>query len=318
MRPILTLTMNPAVDICVAVERIEPQHKLRCGPPRRDPGGGGINVARVARRLGADPLAIYPAGGPSGALLERELRAEDIRRIVIPIAGDTREDFTVDERSTGRQYRFVLPGPELAPDEIEACLKALNTNLSPGAFVVASGSLPPGSPEDLYARVASLCAAAGAQLALDCAGPPLRNALGGLFLIKPSLREFSELVGVEPRGHAACRAAAEGLVASGKSQFVALTLGAEGAMLVGQAGSWFARAPVVAQASTVGAGDSFLAALMVALARDEPAQEALALAVAAGSAALLSPGTALCSAENLRTLKPEVEVQQFDRRRVTL
>jgi 6-phosphofructokinase 2 len=311
MRPILTLTMNPAVDICVSVDRIEPQHKLRCGVPRRDPGGGGINVARVARRLGADPLAIYPAGGPTGTLLDRALSAEGVRRILAPIAGDTREDFTVDERSTGRQYRFVLPGPELTSGEFAACLAALEKHLVGDGFVVASGSLPPGAPADFYAQVGRLCAAAGARLALDCAGPLLRRALGGLFLIKPSLREFSELVGGEPRGLAACRAAAQQLIASGGAEFVALTLGADGALLAGKTGAWFAAAPAVTAASTVGAGDSFLAALVVSLARNEPEEEALALAVAAGSAALLSPGTGLCSAENLNALRPMVRVERL-------
>src|SRR5581483_6145958 len=166
MHPIVTLTMNPAVDVSTTVARIEPVHKMRCSRAHRDAGGGGINVARVARRLGADPVAIYPAGGPVGALLDRAIAAEDVRHIAIPIAGDTREDFTVNEKALSRQFRFVLEGPELSQDEIKASLDALVTQLEPSAYAVASGSLPPGLPPDFYGGIAGLSAGRGARFVL--------------------------------------------------------------------------------------------------------------------------------------------------------
>ena len=113
MPDIATLTINPAIDVFVNVGRVEPTRKLRCSPPKRDPGGGGINVARVAHRLGADVTAIYPIGGQIGKLLQRLVEREDIASLVTPSHVETRENFTAYEKSTGEQYRFVLPGSAL-------------------------------------------------------------------------------------------------------------------------------------------------------------------------------------------------------------
>src|SRR5262249_30374685 len=142
MADVVTVTMNPAIDLSVSVERVTPFHKLRSSEGRRDPGGGGINVARVLKRLGADVTAIYPAGGTLGLLLRQLVEKEGISQINILIAAETREDFTVNERETGIHYRFVLPGPALTEDEWHACLSPFAAHTR---FVVCSGSLPPGT-----------------------------------------------------------------------------------------------------------------------------------------------------------------------------
>ena len=144
MAHLLTITMNPSIDISTTVDRVIPSRKMRCGPSRRDPGGGGINVARVANRLGADVTALYTAGGERGHLLRRLLGQERIKGISVPIADDTREDFTVEETTTGNEYRFVSTGPELTEIEWRECLEAIATFREPVDYVVASGSLPPG------------------------------------------------------------------------------------------------------------------------------------------------------------------------------
>ena len=118
MAHILTITMNPAIDISTSVERIQPTRKLRCAPARRDPGGGGINVARVVDRLGSDATALYPAGGACGQTLLKLVEQENIRSIAIPIGEETREDFTVVETTTGHEYRFVSNGPQLERDGV--------------------------------------------------------------------------------------------------------------------------------------------------------------------------------------------------------
>ena len=125
MSDVVTLTMNPAIDLSVSVERVTPFHKLRSSEGRRDPGGGGINVARVMKRLGADVTAIYPAGGTLGLLLRQLVEKEGISQVAIPIAAETREDFTVNERVTGFQYRFVVPGPSLTEHEWHALQQIL-------------------------------------------------------------------------------------------------------------------------------------------------------------------------------------------------
>ncbi|MEI9928459.1 MAG: PfkB family carbohydrate kinase [Sphingomonas sp.] len=121
MPTIATLTMNPALDVSTSIDALRPTHKLRCAAPRFDPGGGGINVAQLIHALGGEVIAVFPSGGPTGATLEALLRDRGPAIAPIPIAGTTRESLTVDERQTGLQYRFVLPGPELAASEQARC-----------------------------------------------------------------------------------------------------------------------------------------------------------------------------------------------------
>src|SRR5438094_5544412 len=160
---IITFTINPALHISTSVAGVRPAHKLRCVAPRRDPGGGGINVARVVTRFGADVLAVFTAGGPIGEHLKELVAREGIRSLTIPLRADTREDLAVVETETGQQYRFVLPGPALAETEWRACLDAFaSPDLKP-RFLVASGSLPPGVPGDFYASVVVTMRGRGAK-----------------------------------------------------------------------------------------------------------------------------------------------------------
>jgi len=130
-RPILTLTMNRAVDVSSAVSTLEPFEKLRCEDVWHHPGGGGINVSRVIHRLGSETIAIFPCGGAMGSLLRHLLAEEDVRQLPITIAGDTREDFSVTETKTGKQFRFILPGPVLSQIETRKWLDASHGWLRP-------------------------------------------------------------------------------------------------------------------------------------------------------------------------------------------
>lgn len=309
MSRILTLTFNPALDVFTTTERVVDTHKLRCGPAQRHPGGGGINVARVLQRLGADCVALYPAGGPAGALLRQLLDAEQVRSHCVPIAAETRESFSVHELATGRDWRFVLPGPELAPSEWEACWDALPALAPGGGWLVASGSLPPGAPADCHARLARLARERQWRLVVDASGPALAAALAeGVYLAKPSLRELRELSGRPLLAPGEWLAAARELVREGRAQVVALSLGAQGAVLVTPDAALSASGLPVHVASTIGAGDSFTAGLLWAMDAGEPLDEALRYGIAAGAAALLTPGTALCQPADVRRLHAQVVV----------
>lgn len=312
MTRILTITPNPALDLSTTTETVRDTSKLRCTAARFDPGGGGINVARVVRRLGGDCLALFPVGGATGQRLRGLLEEEDVPCHCVDIAGETRESFSVRERSTGRDFRFVLPGPELAPPEWQACLDAVATHARPGGFVVTSGSLPPGAPADFHARVAQRARAVGCQVAVDASGQPLAEALkAGVDLVKPSLRELRELTGLPLATEPERLAAARALVRDGRAGIVALSLGAEGALLVG-AGTELRAPPVPVQvATTVGAGDSFLAGLVCVLARGEPLEEAFRTGMAASAAALLGLGTTLCRAADVRRLREAVTIERL-------
>lgn len=304
---VLGLTMNPSVDLATETERVVPTHKLRCTDTLHDAGGGGINVARVLTGLGGQCSALCPTGGSSGAWLQRRMAEEGMHGIFLPIAGETRVSFTVHEHSSGAEYRFVMPGPHLSHDEWQACLLHLQDM---PRWLVASGSLPPGVPTDFYAQLARLCRARGARLVLDTSGPALVAALAeGVYLVKPNLRELSELCGQPLDTPEQWQAAAQALVNSGQAEVVALTLGHLGALLVTRTGAWHADPLDIPVASAVGAGDSFVGGLVWALQQSLPLDVAFRWAVAAGSAALLKAGTGLADPAQVRTLAQQVRMR---------
>ncbi len=312
MPAIATITINPAVDIFVNVGRVEPTRKLRCSSPKRDPGGGGINVARAAHRLGASVVAIYPTGGVIGKLLHRLVERDGIDSIVTPSHVETRENFTAFEETTGDQYRFVLPGSALHRSEWEACLDKLVTLPEKPKFVVASGSIPPGVPEDFFAQVARVAKKLGAKAVVDTSGPALHAALNeGIALVKPNQNELSELTGTALSTDADRIAACRKLVNDKRTEIIALSLGEDGAMLVTADKVWRAQPMHIEVVSAVGAGDSFLGGLVAALSQGEALDQAFRMAVAAGSAAVMSPGTELCREEVVKRLLREVKVSEI-------
>jgi 6-phosphofructokinase 2 len=312
MAEIITLTPNPAIDLSTSVDQIVPMRKLRCTPQRRDPGGGGVNVARVVSRFGGDVEAIFPVGGFTGRLLRRLVDDEGVANRVVEVQAETREDFSVTELGTGQQYRFVLPGPPLKDAEWQGCLDALAATAPPPKFVVASGSLPAGVPDDFYRRAAAVARGLGAKFMLDSSGAPLAAALAhGVYLIKPNLREMRDLAGVELLTQDDWTAAARGFIEAGKVEVVALSLGHLGALLVTRNETLRAQPLPIEPVSTVGAGDSFLGALVFSLARGDTLTDAFRLAVAAGSAALTHEGTALCRPADAYQLRPLVVVNSI-------
>lgn len=309
MTDIVTITPNPAVDLSTSVERIVPVDKLRGTSQRRDPGGGGINVARVIKRLGGDVSAIYPVGGVTGDLLRRFLDGEGVPSRTFAIAEEIREDFFVSETSTGRLFRFILPGPTLSYEEWQECLTMLSRLEPFPRFVVASGSLPRGVPDDFYARVTRIVKQRGARMILDASGPALAIAVAeGVELIKPNLREMSELAGHEPSDAGEWEAAAKALVHTGRVSIVALTMGHLGAVLVTRNQVWRAKPIAVAPLGAVGAGDSFLGALLWKIASGGDLKESFRYAVAAGAAALLHQGTGLCLPGDVERLAQQVDI----------
>lgn len=319
MTNVVTVTINPAVDVLMSVDRIVPTHKLRCALARRDPGGGGINVARVLKRLGSDVIAVYPIGGLLGALLRRLVDDEGVPCLTVGVSEETREDITVLERITGLQYRFIQPGPKLTEQEWRACLEAVTSlyqrDISVPAnrqarFVVASGSLPPGVPDDFYSQIASAAQRAKARMVVDSSGLSLKHALeAGVYLVKPSLSELGELIGNPLNNETDYVSACRSLIDHGRAEMVALTLGDQGALLVCRDQALRAQALAIEPVSVVGAGDSFLGAMIWSLSSGQPIEVAFRYAVAAGSATLMMPGTELCRREDVEHLANDVKVQ---------
>jgi len=302
---ILTLTLNPTVDVASDAPSVQPIRKIRTSNETFDPGGGGVNVSRVLHELGGDTLAVVLAGGVSGNLLVELLAEGGVPHQAIPIAGRTRMSHTVHDLGSGQEYRFVPEGPALDAAACQAALAALEQ--AEAGWVIASGSLPPGAPADFYARAAAIAARRGQRFVLDTSGAPLRAALGsGLALIKPSRREFETLVGQPLPDAAAQDAAALDLVRQGAAGLIAVTLGHEGALLAEPDGVLRLPALDVPVLGAVGAGDSFLAAMVLALTRGEGPREAFAWGMAAGAAAVTQRGTAHPRREDVVALRRRI------------
>ena len=304
MKSILSLTINPAIDASCSVETVFPDHKLRSGPVCHEPGGGGVNVSRAIRNLGGDSTVFYLAGGPSGQMLGLLLDREGLKHEAMLIEDWTRENFTVTERTSGQQYRFVTPGPDLRDEEWQSCLAKI-ANLDPMPdFVVASGSLPPSAPTDFYGRLAKVVSAKDSRFVLDTSGAPLADGLrsGGVYLVKPSMRELRALVGRELVHEKEQEEAATKIVENGRAEIVVVSMGAAGALLVTAKGCTRTPAPAVPVKSKVGAGDSMVAGIVLGLAREMPAREAVRFGIACGSAAVMMPGTQLCRREDAERL----------------
>lgn len=298
MADLVTLTLNPALDVTTVTPEVVHSRKLRCQTPLYEAGGGGINVAKVAAVLGLDATAVYPYGGASGRRINALLETDAVRTRPVRAEGITRESLTVLDASDGREYRFVLPGPDLQPEELDRCLAELDAAAAGARAVVLSGSMPPGTRPGVVAEVARIARERGAELVLDTSGDALKEVAGAVLLVKPSIGELCDWVGRDLASHAEIAAAAREIVDRGDSRTVVVSLGPDGAILVSADDAVHARSIDVPVQSAVAAGDHMVAGLLTGLLRDLPAAEVLALGIGTAAAALLTPGSRVCRAHD--------------------
>ncbi|MFO7890938.1 MAG: 1-phosphofructokinase family hexose kinase [bacterium] len=300
MKSILTITMNPTIDLSMQVDRVIANQKLRCESPQYDPGGGGINVSRVIRELGGESHALYPCGGSTGDMLSQLLDREDIHHHPVSIKQWTRENFTANEKESQQQYRFGMPGPVLSEKEWNQCLEDIASFQPSPDYIIASGSLPPEIPDDFYHRVAEIAQKINSRFILDSSGNPLKKALDtGVYLVKPNIREFRQLF--PDRSDQEIRVEDQGqeIISEKKAQILVVSLGSGGVIYVTKDRCEHIRSPEVPIESRIGAGDSMVAGLVLALAREKDLDESVRFGVAAGAAAVMTSGTELCRKEDV-------------------
>ena len=239
-----------------------------------------------------------------GLLLDRE----GLKHEATLIEDWTRENLTVTERTSGQQYRFVTPGPDLRAEEWQSCLAKIGSLDPIPDFVVASGSLPPGAPMDFYGRLAKVVSPERSRFFLDSSGVALAEGLrsGSVYLVKPSMRELRALVGRELIQEKEQEEAAMEIVKNAQAQIVVVSMGAAGALLVTAAGCERILAPTVPVKSKVGAGDSMVAGIALGLARDMTVRDAVCFGIASGAAAVMMPGTQLCQREDAERLFAQI------------
>ncbi|MDH4439032.1 MAG: 1-phosphofructokinase family hexose kinase [Rhizobium sp.] len=298
MKKILCLALNPAIDISSDTDVVRHTHKTRTHNQQQFPGGGGINVARVIKTLGGQCELAFLSGGATGQLLEAMLEPLAIGTRAFPIHDPVRVAYAVHETSTNLEYRFVPEGPLVTEAELEPVLRMVAA--SDADYVVASGSLPRGAPDDTYVRLAQAAKARGARFFLDTSGPALAAALTSaqVFLVKPSLGEFEAMVG-QKLDHQTVGPVAQDFVRRGAAEFIAVTLGADGAILV--SADKIVRLPAIQVPvnSATGAGDSFVAGIVWSLAEGHGIEDAFHFGQASGAAAVMTAGTELCRREDV-------------------
>jgi len=292
MSRIVTLTFEPAVDMTTSTPRVVPTDKLRCTKPRRDPGGGGINVARVVTELGGAALAVFPAGGPTGQLLVEMLEQRGVQCRPIAMREGTRRNITVDATDSGEQFRFVMPAPVLSDGEAGALVQAARDALAPHDWLVLGGGIPT-AHQALLGPLLERAKQLEVRVVADTSGAAL-DAIRGVWLTKPNLLELETLAGRSLTGDDAIASAARAwLIEPGISDLVVVSLAEDGALLVTADRHRRFAAPRVKADSAVGAGDSMVAGIVLASQRGMGIDDAVHFGTVVGSAALLTPATEL-------------------------
>ena len=302
MPRIITITPNPTYDFAVDADFVEPNRKLRCKNPQSHPGGGGVNVARAANRIGVETLAIITAGGLYGDAVKGLLGEELVPIRAVPVRAETRIAFHVHDMATGQEYRFNLPGAGLADEEIDALLGAIAEEAADGDYVIGSGSLPGGEPADFWARAARIAKDAGARFVLDSVHGVHAALDEGVYLLRHNEHEYPIVAGETLAWPDGIAAFARSLVDAGKAEKVAITHGGDGSILASKDGVAQTTALPIKAKSAVGAGDSFVAGMIAAMLRGWSDHDALRYGMCAAGATRLSPGTALFLKDDLERL----------------
>ncbi len=308
MKKIVTLTMNPSLDKSAHIDHVKHDTKLRCHTVRSDPGGGGLNVSRATAKLGGTSTAVYLSGGFEGDKLKALLEREGILLKPVSIRSSIRENLTILEDGSSQQFRFGMPGPEVSTEELDRVYKIMEDILDEETIVTASGSLPESVPSDFYATIGTLAASKKSLFIADTSGTALEKVLKSktLFLIKPNLRELAQLSGKKILEQPQIKDAALQLVNDGLVKHVVVSLGAGGACLINNNRTIKYDSPVVPVDSRIGAGDSMIAGITLSLAGGKSLEDAIRFGVAAGAAAVMTPGTELCRRDDAERIYKEV------------
>ncbi|MEF8848065.1 MAG: 1-phosphofructokinase family hexose kinase [Candidatus Thermoplasmatota archaeon] len=303
MKRIVTITMSPTVDLNTSTDTVTAEDKLRCKNTMYSPGGGGINVSRAIKILDGESIAFYPYGGYIGNLLKELLKEEKIDQSPIKTSGSTRLNFSVIENSTNKQYRFNTIGSNLKKEEQEKCLEKIKNLVSSTDYIVLSGSMPPGITNDFTKKLAEIVNKSKGRLIVDTSAEALKYALEeGVFLIKPNLKEFTSLIGEKLRDEKQLFEKAKNIIDSAGSKVVTISLGAAGCLLITKNEARHLCSPITPIQSRVGSGDSMVGAIALSLSKGKKISDSVKYGVAAGAAAVMTPGTKLCRKEDTERL----------------
>ena len=308
---IVTLTVNPALDRTIFVERLAFEDRAYIDSRHESAGGRGINAACVIHQFGSQPLAIFPSGGKNGKCLEEFLRSYGYPTVAVPVAEEIRTNLTITDRQ-GLTVSLNERGPQLQKSEIDRLEKAVQTSLDGATWLLLCGSLPPGVPSDFYARLIAMARRRKVKTLLDTDGDGLREGVeAGPTVVSPNQQEAERLLNraLVTRNHFLDAVAR---ILSMGPEMVALSLGSRGAMGAFAGSVIEAIPPRVEVLCPIGAGDALAAALVWSMDRTADFPDALRWGVAAGTASATLPGLRLASFQQAQDMYKQVEVRRIE------
>ncbi|MGQ9454546.1 MAG: 1-phosphofructokinase [Armatimonadota bacterium] len=308
---VLTVTLNASIDKTYTIESFLVDRVNRPSECRTVAGGKGINVARVLKELGREALATGFVGGSIGGAILRDLDREGIRHDFVRVEDESRLCIKIMDPKNGTQTEINEPGPNVTELELEALCSKVSALVVGCDFLVLSGNCPPGVPEDVYAELVSIAKRSGVRAVLDASGVHLAEGVkAGPYLIKPNVSELSDLTGRELCTVEEILDATMGLKTYGVG-IIAVTMGRSGAVVTDGTNAWQAVPPEIKFASSVGSGDSFLAAFLDSLLRGDSLANALAWGTAAGAANAMTYGAGFCSKSSIIDIRQGVTLNQI-------
>ncbi|MBI4300193.1 MAG: 1-phosphofructokinase [Chloroflexi bacterium] len=310
---IYTVTLNPAVDQTFEIEKLVLNDTNRVLASRTEPGGKGINVSRMLKELGEETVALGFLAGGIGRYIEHTLQNQEIFCDFVHTRGQTRTNITIIDHKSTNHTILSDRGPETAHRSVDELFIRLKRHIKDGDWLVIAGSIPPLIEPDIYARIIAFARAVGARTTLDADGSALSLGIEARpDLVKVNRRELERLLAREVRGDASIISAARKLHSRGLPTVI-VTMGARGCVGVNDEGVWRATPPRITGTSAVGAGDAFVAGVVMTLKRGGSLSEGLRLGTAAGAATYISPGIRPCSRRDVEALLDKVEVMAFKR-----
>jgi 6-phosphofructokinase 2 len=308
---IATVTLNPSLDKTVTVEELVVDEANRWTSLRRDAGGKGINVSRVIHELGGETIAYGFIGGFDGETLKHLLRQQGVPFDLTSIKREIRSNFIITDLKTCRQTRIDAPGPHISKNELRKLIDKITRMKIKPDFLVLAGSVPPGVPADIYRQLIEKAKESGIKTVLDSDNTWLKEGIKAKpNVIKPNVHEAEELRELKLKDERAIIEAVQALVSKG-IEVATISRGKDGLIVATKEKVLKLTSPQVEVRSTVGAGDSAIAGLVLKLSQGVGIEEASKWAAAAGTAATLTPGTELCSREDVERLFPQIKVERL-------
>lgn len=307
---IYTVTLNPAIDKTVVIENFSAGMVNRVTSVREDAGGKGINVSKCLKKLGQDSVAAMILAGDTGRRLEKMLGVLEIPVLPVWAAGENRTNLKIIDSVKKENTDINEPGPAVTQELLQSLREALHEQVKQGDILVLSGSLPAGVDRSLYEQWTAYFREKGVCVYLDADGEPMRSGMKSLpYLIKPNNDELAALVEKPALSQEEMIAEGKRLLGTGIAEIV-ISLGGDGALFISADGCWKAEGLDVPVKSTVGAGDSVVAAMAFGQVRNLPREAKIKLAVAMGAASVMQSGTQPPEAQLVWELAQQVKIKK--------